>query len=82
MEKDLSFWARSKLEFTKLFVFFRTPMKLSFIIFYQIFLTLQFLTIPAAVDGTLPLDYERLAPMWNLINYACRPDTWSIVFFG
>jgi hypothetical protein len=34
MEKDMGFMTRTKLEFTKLFVYFRTSMKLSFIVFY------------------------------------------------
>jgi hypothetical protein len=44
------------------------------IIFLQVIETLQFVTIIAPPNGQLPLDYENLSPVWNLISYVGRPD--------
>jgi hypothetical protein len=68
-KKHLSLFEKTKIEFTKLFVYFRTPMKKSFVVFYEILQCVQFITIAAQIDGELPLDYERLSPMWNFVNY-------------
>jgi hypothetical protein len=40
------------------------------------------MTVLATVDGDLPLQYDSIGFVWQLLNYVVRPDVWLTQITG